>query len=127
MGHVSSDQLDIMARLVASGVELIITGTTPRQLRPVATAMAGSVAQLPRIEAELKAEPRTDAPPKGPKPVTTSKVNVLPFTVNLTRLTQKEIDKHTKKSRIANKPDLKIVVHKLPLQPQQTVILAPPK
>ena len=52
---------------------------------------------------------------------------MLPFTVNLTRLTQKEIDKYTKKSRIADKPDLTIVVHKLPLQPQQTVILAPPK
>ena len=129
LGHVLSDQPDIMARLVALGVkqEPIITGTTLRQPRPVGSAMAGSVAQLPDVEAELKAEPCTGAPPKGPKPVTTSKVNVLPFTINLTRLTQKEIDKHTKKSRIANKPDLKIVVHKLPLQPQQTVILAPPK
>ena len=118
-----------MARLVASGIkqEPIFTGTTPRQLRPVATAMAGSEAQLPHVEAELKAEPCTGASPKGPKHVTTSKVYVLLFIVNLTRLTQKEIDKCTKKSRIADKPDLTIVVHKLPLQPQQTVILAPPK
>ena len=118
-----------MARLVASGIkqEPIFTGTTPRQLKPGATAVAGSVAQLPCVEAELKAEPCTGASSKGPKPVTTSKVNVLPFTVNLTRLTQKEIDMHTKKSRIVNKLDLKIVVHKLPLQPQQDVILAPPK
>ena len=100
MGHVSSDQPDIMDRLVASGIkqEPIFTGTTPRQPRPVATALAGSVAQLPRVEAELKAEPHTGTSPKGPKSVTTSKVNVLPFRVNLTRLTQKEIDKHTKKS-----------------------------
>ena len=98
LGHVSSDQPDVIARLVASGIkqEPIFTGTTPRQLRPGATAVAGSVAQLPCVEAELKAEPCTSASPKGPKPVTTSKVNVLPFTVNLTRMTQKEIDKHTK-------------------------------
>ena len=129
MGHVSSDQPDVMARLVASGIkqESIFTGTTPRQPRPVATEAAGSEAQLPHVEVELKAEPCTGASPKDPKPVTTSKVNVLPFTINLTRLTQKDIDRYTKKSRIADKPDLTIVVHKLPLQPQQTVILAPPK
>ena len=118
-----------MARLVASGIkqEPIFTGTTLRQLRCVATASAGSEAQLPHVEVELKAEPSTGASPKSPNPATTPKVNVLPFTVNLTRLTWKEIDKYTKKPRIADKPDLTIVVHKLPLQPQQTVILAPPK
>ena len=117
-----------MARLVASGIkqEPIFTGTTPRQPRRVAMASAGSEAQLPCVEVELKAESSTGASPKGPKPARTPKV-MLPFTVNLTRLTQKEIDKYTKKPRIANKPDLTIVVHKLPLQPQQTVILAPPK
>ena len=118
-----------MARLVASGIkqEPIFTGTTLRQPRHVATASPGSEAQLPHVEEELKAEPSIGVSPKGPKPATTPKVNVLPFTVNLTRLTQKEIDKYTKKPRIANKPDLTIVVHKLPLQPQQSVILAPPK
>ena len=122
------DQPDVMARLVASGIkqEPIFTGTTPRQPRRVTTASAGSEAQLPHVEVELKAEPSTGASPKGPKPATTPNVNVLPFTVKLTRLTQKEIDKHTKKPRIADK-QLTIVVHKLPLQPQQTVILAPPK
>ena len=115
-----------MARLVASGIkqEPIFTGTTPRQPRRVAMASAGSEAQLPHVEEELKAEPSTGVSPKGLKPATTPKVNVLPFTVNLTRLTQKEIDKYTKKPRIANKLDLTIVVHKLPLQPQQSVMLA---
>ena len=118
-----------MARLVALGIkqEPIFTGTKLRQLRHVAMASAGSEAQLPLVEKELKAEPSTGVFPKDPKPATTPKVNVLPFTVNLTRLTQKEIDKYTKKPKIANKPDLSIVVHKLPLQPQQSVILAPPK
>ena len=129
LGHVSSDQPDVMARLVASGIkqEPIFTGSTLRQPRCVATALAGSEAQLPHVEVELKAEPSTGASPKSPNPATTPKVNVLPFTVNLTRLTRKEIDKYTKKPRITDKPDLTIVVHKLPLQPQQTVILAPPK
>ena len=112
-----------MARLVASGIkqEPIFTGTTPRQPRHVATASAGSEAQLPRVEVELKAEPSTGASPKGPKPATTPKVNVLSFTVNLTRLTQKEIDKYTKKPRIVDK-QLTTVVHKLPLQPQHSNI-----
>ena len=60
-------------------------------------ASAGSEAQLQCVEKELKVEPSTGVSPKDTKPATTPKVNVLPFTVNLTRLTQKEIDKYTKK------------------------------
>ena len=80
--------------------------TAPRQDKPKATAAAGSVAQLPRVGAEMQeptavakqpettvASPKPSAPAKSPQD---PKVNKLPFSVQLVRLTQQQIDKHTK-------------------------------
>ena len=78
---------------------------------------AGSVEQLPRVEAELKTEPTRH----------TAQVTNRPFSVSITRLTQAEIDMYTKKVKRVPRPKLTIVVRKLPLQANQLVTLCTPQ
>ena len=57
-------------------------------------AAAGSAEQLPRVELELKQEAPTGLPIILPSSAKRKpQVNLQPFTVNITRLTQEEIEK----------------------------------
>ena len=147
LGQVTSDDPDVLIQLATAGIkqERLLTGMTPKT-RPIPAA-AGCAAQLAWVEAELKQEPITttsstettpststatfstvDAKPSQYKP----QVNEKPFTVNLIRFTQKEIDKHLGKSKPdittarPKAPQLKnftISVRELPITPNQSVTI----
>ena len=145
LGAITSDDPAVLTGLKLSTVTehkptvpsmtIPVPGTTaPVSIKtPRAMAAAGSAEQLPRVEAEMKQEPPAD-PPNVPFTPSLHKpqVELYPFNVNITRLTQKEIDKYMRKSHktLVDEPKLKqlsIKVQRLPIQPNQTVTLAPPK
>ena len=124
IGHVTSEQPAVIQQLVAAAIKQepitsTNTGTTKmgRTRKTTASVAAGSVEQLPRVEAELKTEPTHR----------TSQVIHRPFSVSITRLMQAEIDMYTKKVKRVPSPKLTIVVRKLPLQANQSVTLCMPQ
>ena len=85
--------------------ESAFTGTTPtpKMVRhPKASAATGSVAQLERVEAEMKVEPLTVKLQATPLPHTNPMVEKYPFEVCIRRLTSKEIEKYTGRSGQTN-------------------------
>ena len=76
---------------------------------PKTSVAAGSAAQLERVEAEVKQESSTDKPEVKPMPQNKLKVNIYPFAVCIRRLTQKEIEKYTKRPQ-----ESRVEKHKLP-------------
>ena len=106
---------------------------TSKLIRPKPTAAAGSKAQLFRVKAEMQTLPVGNNPPGtaviGTKPSQTPKVNQLPFTVNLVRLMQCEIDKHTESGTKTQAPLIQpsqIRLQKLNIVPGQIVHLVQP-
>ena len=115
-----------------------------------ASAAAGSAAQLPRVEAELRgtgsnvtptvseAKSKPPEPVKHePKPSTSAnnrqpKVNATPFNVRLVRLTPEQIERHTRPGTTvqpATTPGVKpvnICLCRLPLTANQSATLAQP-
>ena len=113
-----------MQQLVAAAIKQepitsTYIGTTQKggTRKITASVEAGSVEQLPRVEAELKTEPTCH----------TTQVLQRPFSVSITRLSQAKIDKYTKKAKRAPSPKLTIVVRKLSLQAHQSVTLCTPQ
>ena len=106
LGTVSSDDPVMQQKLLLSiGMkikpETEITGTTPapKSTRtPKASAATGSAAQLERVEAEMKQEPSMNTPEAKLVSHKKSMVQLYPFEVHISRLTPKEIEKHTKRS-----------------------------
>ena len=106
LGTVSSDGPVTQRKLLHQigmtiKTESGFTGTTSvakTVKRPTASAAAGSMAQLERVESEMKAETSTTKPHstsyKTP-PHKTPMVETCPFEVQIRRLTTKEIEKHT--------------------------------
>ena len=106
LGTVSSDD-PVTQRKLLHQIGMTIkpesgfTGTTPMAKTvkcPKASAAAGSMAQLERVESEMKAEMSTTKPYftsyKAPAHKTPM-VEIFPFEVCIKRLTTKEIEKYT--------------------------------
>ena len=125
LGTVHSDDSETLAKLMQCHNQ-------PR----APMAAAGSRDQLAWVKAEMKVEMNQ------PKPLlsadkTIPKVELLPLSVNITRLSQAEIKKHTRTSgqpgttvNIEHQHNIKYVhinVCKLPIQPNQSIVLSTPK
>ena len=110
LGTVSSDDPATQRELLHSvgmkiKLESAFTGTTatPKMVRlPKASAAAGSVAQLERVEVEMKVEPSTDKSEVMPLPCIHPMVEKYHFEMCIRRLTPKEIEKHTVRSDQTN-------------------------
>ena len=108
-----------------------------RLLRGNITAAGGSESQLHRVEQDLNQRKSiTDryTPGTVPKLEHQPKVNIMPFSVNLTRLSDATIRKYTKQSELLTVKTIKtlhlkkltIPVKGLPLTPSQSVFLQSP-
>ena len=108
-----------------------------RLLRGNITAAAGSESQLHHVEQELNQHKSiTDGCTPGtvPKSEHQPKVNIMPFSVNLTRLSDATIRKYTKQpecltvktTKTLHLKRLTIPVKRLPLTPSQSVFLQSP-
>ena len=146
LGVITSNDKTILVKLTSPRSDqsnlFRLTGTTQAtsSWNTTATATAGSAAQLPHVEAELKLKPElasipvedstTDpmAPTYGSNwspdaQCPTKTLEEIPFSVNIVKLTEAEINRYTKKptkSDVSLDYDIKpllISVCKLPLQP----------
>ena len=104
-----------------------------KPLRGNITAAAGSESQLHRVEQELN-QRKSSTPGAVPKSEHQPKVNIMPFSVNLTRLSDATISKYTKQPEHLTVKTIKTLYLKrltipikcLPLTPSQSVILQSP-
>ena len=136
MGTISSEDPAVRAQLHLL-VKTKKSDGDERPLRGNITAAAGSESQLHRVEQELnQCKSRTDGCTPGT--VSTSehkpKVNIMPFSVNLIRLSDATIRKYTKQPEHLTVKTIKtlhlkrltIPVKCLPLTPSQSVNLQSP-
>ena len=117
------------------GTELKAKPTKPAQpVKPETPEKAAKPANLAKPSAKLsnKNDSDTQQDPNIPK---TGKVNLMPFSVKLVRLTPDLINMYTTAKPAAREPprvtpkvkQVNIKLHKLPLMPKQSVTVAPPQ
>ena len=136
LGTISSEDPAVRVQL-----HLLVKTEKPdgdeRPLRGNITAAAGSESQLHRVEQELnQCKSRIDGCTPGAVPTSEHKpkVNTMPFSVNLTRLSNATIRKYTKQPECLTVKTIKtlhlkrltILVRRLPLTPSQSVNLQSP-
>ena len=137
LGTISSEDPAVRVQLHL----LVKTEKPDEDERPLSgniTAAAGSESQLHRVEQELnQRKSKTDrcTPVAVPTSEHKPKVNIMPFTVNLTRLSDATIRKYTKQPehltvktiKTLHLKKLTIPVKCLPLTPSQSVNLQSPR
>ena len=137
METISSEDPAVRAQL-----HLLVKTKKPdgdeRPLRGNITVAAGSESQLHRVEQELNQhKSRTDGCTPGAVSMSEHKpkVNIMPFSVNLTRLSDATIRKYNKQPECITVKTIKtlhlkrlmILVKHLPLTPSQSVNLQSPR
>ena len=130
MGTISSEDPAVRVHLL---VKTEKSDGDEKPSRGNITAAAGSESQLHRVEQELN-QCKSSTPGAVPKLEHQPKVNIMPFSVNLTRLSDATISKYTKQLECLTVKTIKtlhlkrltIPVKCLPLTPSQNVILQSP-
>ena len=113
--------------------ELTVTGTTkPCQATaitdviPIASQSLHGTTTAATVILPVKQEPDTDEHTTKPANTTKGNYDNHELSVNITRPTEADINKYTAGSQIIVKP-VKLILHKPPLVPSQSVNVAPPK